>query len=140
MNATFEDYEHPERDHSLLARSLAKAMEMFVDDAWAWAEREVVELKARVAFADVEHITGASRVRINVLGGSVEEIRLKRLPDAVNQLTEQINRIKDEEYSDPSHAFALIQAYMLPMLEMIRQLLGLRAEINAIREAFRDQE
>lgn len=138
MNLSFEELK-PERDHSLLARGYAKAIETFLDDVWEWAEGETIELKSRLGMVE-DDVTGASRERVKKLRQRVDEISLKSLNEAIQLLKAQIDKVKNYDYPDASFALALIEAHLVPVKEMVRIMITLREQVNAIYEAIADRE
>lgn len=129
------EHERPDRDHSLVARSLAKAIKGFADDVWEWAEVELLELDARTQFVDIDHIQGDSRARVDALRMLVTELRRGAMNGAIDMLKVQCTAVMNGEYRDPLEGLARIQAAILPVVDVIRECYSARLQINAILEA-----
>lgn len=131
---------HGERDHDYLVRPYAKAAEMFVDDAWSWAERELAELKGVIDFVDALYITGAAKERLAKLGQRVNDINLKYLKDALNLLSETCKQVKTYNYVDALEAVMQVQQAEGKLLNLMRELIWIRGQVDAINESFGDED
>ena len=122
-----------DRDHFLLARGFLKSCEAEFNDVREWIQQEILVVKVNAQLMEETAQSNLVQEKVRAVLQRVTQIDLKELRECVTAIEGRIQDVNNRKYSDVFGVHTQLEMGMMPLRDLVRQLLGLRNTLDLLQ-------